>query len=70
MKTSNKKQKRPTEDEKKKIKSAVEGLMEATKKFIELNVPINAVFQMVREVYATQEFLSMLTKLKNELERK
>jgi hypothetical protein len=70
MKTSKTKtKKRPTEDEKEKIKSAVEELMEATKKFTELNVPINMVFQMVREVYAAQEFLSMLTTLKNELKR-
>lgn len=70
MKKTSKKQNRLTKDEKEKIKSAVEELMEATKKFTELNVPINMVFQMVREVYAAQEFLSMLTTLKNELKRK
>lgn len=66
MKNQPKKEKR-LEDEKKKIEAAIEGLMDATKTFAEMRIPISTVMVMVRQTYAA---ISLLSILKNGLERK
>ena len=69
MKTSNKK-KRPTEDEKKKIKSAIEELINVTKKLVEVKVPIDMAIHIMKRVYTMQNILVILDKIRNEIERK
>lgn len=64
MKNQPKKEKRPTEDERKKFKTAANELVNVIKTFIELNTPINVILSFVYRIYVAQKLISTLDKLK------